>query len=271
MELTPFFFGLYKLVKYGVYPLTWIAFFAGGTMVLAWLPPTPSRRRWIKATTMGICLLLFFMTTPLVAKPLASLLESWPNTSTLPPDARFQTIVVLGGGVRDRGTLRPTVELSEESRLRTLCGVDLLQSGYAPTLLVTGGVATISGTGPAEATAMKEWAIRLGVPPERIQTEERARTTYENAVETKRLLGDRASVLLFTSANHVARATALFEKQGVTVTPFACGYHAKDRLPEIWNEVSLFDLLPNDGALHSTTQVVEEFAGMVVYRLAGKL
>jgi hypothetical protein len=29
MELTPFFFGLYKLVKYGVYPVTWLAVCSG--------------------------------------------------------------------------------------------------------------------------------------------------------------------------------------------------------------------------------------------------
>jgi hypothetical protein len=29
MELTPFFFGLYKLVKYGVHPVTWLAVCSG--------------------------------------------------------------------------------------------------------------------------------------------------------------------------------------------------------------------------------------------------
>jgi hypothetical protein len=35
MELTPFFFGLYKFVKYGLYPLTWVVVLLSASMLLA--------------------------------------------------------------------------------------------------------------------------------------------------------------------------------------------------------------------------------------------
>src|SRR5215831_3902418 len=56
------------------------------------------------------------------------------------------------------------------------------------------------------------WAERLGIPDRAIVTEENSRTTFENASETKRLLGP-ASILLVSSASHLPRAVMLFGKQ----------------------------------------------------------
>ena len=61
-----------------------------------------------------------------------------------------------------------------------------------------------------------------------ILTEERSRNTYENAVNAKQLLG-RDRSCSSTSALHLPRSVALFEKQGFSVTPVPCGYEAKDR------------------------------------------
>lgn len=271
MELTPFFFGLYKFVKYGVFPLTWIVGLSGLTLILAWLPATPARQRHIRLAATMTCLALLATTTPIVAKPLVGFLEGWPPPPPARPESPLQAIVVLGGGIYDKGTLRPSIELSPESRLRTQCGADLYLQGFAPALLITGGDLSLFGSGPTEPAAMKEWAIRLGVPAPAILTDDRARTTYENALGTKRLLGEQASILLVSSAGHLWRAAALFEKQGLRVTPYACGFHAKHRVMDAWKDLTIFDLLPASWALQRTTEVAEETAGMIVYRLAGKL
>lgn len=271
MELTPFFFGLYKLVKYGVYPLTWVVGCAGITAVLAWLPATPSRRRQLRLAATLTCILLLLVTTPIIANPLVSLLEGWHPSQPPRAESPLQAIVVLGGGIADKGTLRPSIELSPESRLRTLCGAELYRQGVAPTILITGGDASLFGSGPTEAAAMKEWAIRLGVPAASILIDDRARTTYENALGAKRLLGEDDTILLVTSAGHLLRATTLFEKQGFHVTPSGCGFHAKDRVSDIWEHLTIFDLLPTNWALQRITDVVGEAAGIVVYWLAGKV
>lgn len=271
MDMTPFFFGLYKLVKYGVYPLTWIVGLACITVILAWLPPTPVRQHRLRLTATMTCVLLLLVTTPIIAKPLVSILEGWPSAQPARPETPLQAIVVLGGGIYDKGSLRPSIELSPESRLRIICGADLYHQGIAQSFVITGGDMNIFGSGPTEAAAMKDWAIRLGVPATAILTDDRARTTYENALGAKRLLGDQASILLVSSAGHLWRATALFEKQGFRVTPSACGFHARHRVMDAWNNLTMFDILPASWALQRTTEVAEEAAGMVVYRLAGKL
>lgn len=271
MEMTPFFFGLYKLVKYGVYPLTWVAGLACITVILAWLPPTAARQRQLRLSATMTVLVLLLATAPVIAKPLVSLLEGWPPAQPARNESPLQAIVVLGGGIYDKGTLRPAIELSPESRLRTLCGAELYHQGIAPTILITGGDLSLFGSGPTEPAAMKAWAVRLGVPAASILTDDRARTTYENALGTKRLLGEQTSIMLVSSAGHLWRATALFEKQGFRVTPFPCGFHAKHRAADAWGDLTIFDFLPTTWALQRTTEVVEETAGMVVYRLAGKL
>lgn len=271
MELTPFFFGLYKLVKYGVYPLTWIVGLSGVVLILAWLPVSSARQRWLRITAAALSSLLFVLTSPLVAHVLVAALEEERLPSGLTGPIANGTIVVLGGGLRDSGSLRPNIELTEESMRQTACGADLYHQGIAPALLMTGGDARVFGSGPAEAAVMKEWAIRLGIPSDAIVTETQARTTYENAVRTKDLLGDRTSIILVTSATHMPRAAALFRAQGFDVIPYPCGFHERNRVTEGWDTLSIFDVLPATWAFREISEAIEELAGIAVYRLAGKL
>jgi len=271
MELTPFFFGLYKLVKYGVYPLTWIVGLSALILLFAWLPFSLARQRWLRMTAATLFSLLLILTSPLVAHILVAALEGAHLPSGLPGPIVNGTIVVLGGGLRDSGSLRPSVELTEESMRQTACGADLYRQGVAPSLLVTGGDARAFGSGPAEASVMKAWAIRLGIPSNAIAIEDQARTTYENAERTKDLLGDRASIILVTSATHMPRAAALFRAQGFNVIPYPCGFHERNRVAEGWDTTSIFDVLPATWAFREISEAIEELAGIAVYRLAGKL
>lgn len=271
MELTPFFFGLYKLVKYGVYPLTWVVTLASAAALLAWLPPTPARWRWLRLSTAALAALLLLVTSPLTAHLIVATLEGQHPPAALQTPIPAGTIVVLGGGIRDPGTLRPEIELTEESMRRTACGADLYRRGIAPALLMTGGDARVFGSGPTEAAVMKEWAVRLGVPAGSILIEDKARTTYENAVRTKHLLGDRTTIILVTSAPHMPRAAALFRAQGFDAIPFPCGFHERNRAEDGWGNFSIFDFLPATSAFRSISEALEELAGIAVYRLAGKL
>jgi uncharacterized SAM-binding protein YcdF (DUF218 family) len=270
MEMSPFFFGLYKLVKYAVYPLTWILACLVTAFVITWLPYSPRRQRWLRRMVGIGFLVLFLCAAPIASYSLMSVLESWyPPPSSL--SGRFDAIVVLGGGVRGHGTLRPTVELSEESLQRTSCGVDLYQRQAAGRLVMTGGDAQVFGNGPREAPAMKAWAVRLGVPSDAIVIDDQARTTYENALGTKQVLRDATSILLVTSAYHLPRAAALFKKQGFEVTPYPCGFHARHHLTDELHDLSVLDFLPNSRAFNRMTEAVEEAAGIALYWLVGKL
>jgi uncharacterized SAM-binding protein YcdF (DUF218 family) len=270
MELTPFFFGLYKFVKYGLYPLTWVVLLLVAATILTLFPFSPIRLRWVRQLVASSLLLLMTSSSPLIAYPLIGSLESWYRPPQLTPSDRFDAIVVLGGGLDEKGSLRPTVEPNSLSRNRTTCGVDLFQQGYAPTLVLTGGDAMVLGRGPQVADEMKRWAVRLGVPESATKIDTEARNTYENATGTKRLIGP-ASILLVSSASHLPRAVPVFTKQGFRVTPAPCDYVAQSLPREGWDNIDLLDFLPTATALQHTTVVVTEVVGIIVYWLAGKL
>jgi hypothetical protein len=139
MELTPFLFGVYKLVKYALYPLNWVLLVMMLTTLLLWLPFSPQRLRWARIGAVAGLGLLIAISNPLVARTLLGSLEAWHGPPTLLQDDRYDAIVVLGGGVLQPGTLRPTADLSSYSKNRTTCGVDLYQQGYAPKLVFSGG------------------------------------------------------------------------------------------------------------------------------------
>lgn len=269
MELSPFFFGLYKLAKFAVYPFTWLCALLGVLTLLLVFPVSPRRLRWIRILAASAFCLALFLGNEIVAETLVGLLEQQAPPFDSSSTKQFDAIVVLGGGAASKGTLRPSDELTDLSLKRTICGVDLFAQGFAPRLVLSGGDATIFGSGPKEAIEMKRLAQRLGVPDEAILIEDQARTTYENAVATKRLIGP-ASILLVTSASHIPRALGLFRQQGLDATSSPCGYTSTNRPGESW-QGNPFDLLPNVVALKKNTTVIVELVGMLVYWVTGKL
>jgi uncharacterized SAM-binding protein YcdF (DUF218 family) len=270
MELTPLLFAAYKLVKYALYPLTWVLLVMTLTALWLCLPFTPERLRRARIGAVTGLILLVAISNPLVARPLLGSLEAWHRPPPLLKEERYDAIVVLGGGVLEPGTLRPLADLASYSKNRVTCGVDLYQQGYAPKLVFSGGNGHAFKDTVKDAPEMKRWAERLGVSKDAMVIEDQSRTTYENATETKRLLGSQ-SIVLVTSASHLPRATALFSKQGFRVTPAPCDFHIQNRPEDTFEQLDPFDILPNDRAIEQTTLAVNEWAGMAIYWLTGKL
>ena len=87
--------------------------------------------------------------------------------------------------------------------------VELYKNNRAPFILFTGGLGK-NGTIP-EASIMKEKAIKLGIPPEAIITEELSNNTTENILcsmlilERKFLLQNIKRLIVVTSAFHMQR------------------------------------------------------------------
>jgi uncharacterized SAM-binding protein YcdF (DUF218 family) len=270
MELPSLWYGLYKSAKYVLYPLSWITFAALLTLLTAWLPATPKRTAWVRRFAFCTLLLLMLTATPLLSAIYIAWLESWYPPFQITSAPKVDAIVVLAGGVFEKGSLRPSHDVSDASRQRTACGAELWHQRLAPKLLLTGGIANVHQTGPLESHEMKRWALRLGVPESAILVEARSRTTYENAVQSKAIFGS-GHILLVTAAYHLPRAVGLFEKQGFIVTPVACGYESKHTPMQAWTQSTLADFFPTVRALRITTQAVDEVVGMLVYRMAGKM
>lgn len=94
---------------------------------------------------------------------------------------------------------------------RTAEAIALYKEGWAPQLIFSGAAADTSG--PSNAQAMRNQAIKAGVPATVIYLDSRAADTSQNAEGTRSLLtGDDRRVILVTSPYHQRRASIEFQK-----------------------------------------------------------
>jgi uncharacterized SAM-binding protein YcdF (DUF218 family) len=116
----------------------------------------------------------------------------------------------------------------------------------------------------------------MGVPREAILEESRSRNTFENAVETRRLLAREGidRVLLVTSALHMPRAVALFRCAGFDVVPAPADFWVSDDDRLGFGNGSLegvvLGLLPDAENLANTTRALKEYLGLMLSRLLGE-
>jgi uncharacterized SAM-binding protein YcdF (DUF218 family) len=200
------FFFLSKLLPIFIYPVG----LACLVIFLAWR--LRSRERWLKIMLTVAFFAIFLGGNKWVAAGLLKPLE-WRH---LPPEPlpEAPVIVLLGGGTRSLDYPQQPVPGLNEAGERLLYAAWLFQEGIAPYVLVSGG--TMGGETSSEAAEMS-WALQLmGVPEEAIWPEEQSLNTYENAVFTREILAAKGitEIVLVTSAVHMPRSVAIFEKQG---------------------------------------------------------
>ncbi len=120
-------------------------------------------------------------------------------------------LVVLGGGVGVNGE----ISLTSQSRIEK--AVEIFNSGYANYLILSGKASFSRNPAPikTEAQTMKERALLLGVPEEKILLEEESQDTIGNAyfVKTQFLEPNHWHDMgVVTSEYHLPRAKYIFEK-----------------------------------------------------------
>ncbi|MCT0214580.1 MULTISPECIES: YdcF family protein [unclassified Synechococcus] len=261
-------FLLSKLLPLLVYPL-------GLSLVMLLTAQLGRGRHWSAWLGGGGIALLWISAMPFTARQLVWGLEE--RSAALTPAAvpRADAIVVLGGGLQSPLPPRAGVEVNEAGD-RLLSGVRLMRADRAPLLLVSGGRVTFRQDDPAppEALAARNLAVELGVPAARIRMSDQARTTAEEAAAIDQLARQEGwrSVILITSAIHMPRSLATFERRtSLKVIPVACDYllPARAQLGEPTAGSLLGSMLPDAGSLQLSTLVIKEHLGLLIYRLKG--
>ena len=103
------------------------------------------------------------------------------------------------------------VVFSGDNGPRTEKGVELLKEGLGDYLILSGGVVYDDVT---MAELMKNHALKLGVPENKILLDDKASTTHENAEFTKEIIEENnfKSVIVVTSEYHSRRSKLAMEK-----------------------------------------------------------
>ncbi|MGB9593461.1 MAG: YdcF family protein [Anaerolineae bacterium] len=165
-----------------------------------------ANRRRTGAAMVGIVLLLVVAAAPLAA--LWNILRYAQVEDKTPADA----ILVLGASVW------PDERPSPILLSRIQAGVALYKQGYAPRIIVSGGLGKLP---PSEAEAMRRVAVSMGVPPEDILVEDRSHSTLDNIRNSRDILGAHGwrSVLLVSDPYHMFRACRIAADEGLEAHP----------------------------------------------------
>ena len=144
----------------------------------------------------------------------------------------------------------------------------LYHSGIIKKIIISGGSAAILTKEPSEADSLKKEFILSGVKEQDIIIDPSSRSTYENALFTKKLtdsLHYKPPYVLVTSAFHMPRSLMVFKKQHIPVVPVTADYVVinKTLSPEQY-------ILPNPRLLNDWGLIIKEWIGIIMYKSTGK-
>lgn len=205
---------------------------------------------------------LVLLSTPLVTKLLATLVEKYPPLIAQDINPKdYQAIVILGAG-RIRNALEYDGEDSPTSleleRLRY--GAYLHRKTGLPILTTGGDVSEEGRTSEADFMArvlQQEFFVTVK------WKEGKSRTTKENAEYTMAIARQNGinKALLVTHAWHMSRAMYSFQRAGLNVTAAPTRFESYDLYKN-----NVLDFIPQASALHNSSLLVHEILGMYWYR-----
>jgi len=256
--------GFLKFIAPLVHPLG----FAWLLLIAATVVCTVRRQRLAAASLSATAFLLWLLCQPWLAVILIGRLERPWLHSTVDTAPHADAVVVLGGGWR---TSRPDFASLDLTACgdRLIAGFELCRRGHAPHLVVGGDPLEPAPGMKPSSQQVRSWFQEWKLSPAAFHTLGPVRSTRDEALRTRELcerLG-WTNVLLVTSATHMRRSVATFEKAGVRVHPVACDFQVL-RLPE--NTLG-WKWFPDEDALATFAQWWHEQLGWIAYRAFGHL
>lgn len=240
-----------------------------GTAILALILLTIGRRR-------GAILILMFLvawgwvwSTPFLGSVLLGRLV---DRDHYPPHYAEElpagdAVVVLGGGVLPVSGALVYPDLTNAAD-RIWHAARLYHAGKAPLIIASGGNVWPYIRRQSEAEAIRVVLNAFGVPDGVIITEDSSRNTRQNALFTAGLAASRGirRVLLVTSALHMSRAEAAFERVGFDVIPATVDFsRSQSNIRSPW----ILKIIPSIYNLRINTNLLREHLGHLVYRIKG--
>lgn len=251
------FFTLKKIVGGLLLPLPLLLLLMALGLLLLWFS------RWQKSGKIVVSaawFMLFALSLQPVADGLLRPLEQrYPTYNATDPVA---FIVVLGGGYTWNPAWAPSSNLIGNSLPRVTEGVRQWRRHPGAKMIFTGAAASTNPVSNAAVAARV--AISLGVPPADIIQLDRPRDTDDEALAVKRIVGQRA-FLLVTSANHMPRAITFFHHQGLMPIAAPANQMAIDSPLNGWEKA-----LPAPIWLSHSERAVYEGLGTLWQSLNGK-
>lgn len=128
---------------------------------------------------------------------------------------QFDVILLLGNRLYDDGT----PDLNTLARVRK--AAELWKCGAAPIIVSSGGKGFSENHDRTQADVMAEFLMEFGIPNDVIIREDTSRTTWQNLINTKKILGkDTFTAAVATSDIHMRRSLLMCKKLGIKAKGF---------------------------------------------------
>jgi uncharacterized SAM-binding protein YcdF (DUF218 family) len=260
------FFTLSKTLYFIALPTTWL-FLCLVYLIFSKHEQRKKRLRW-----WFIGGLLFF-TNSFITNELFLWWEQPPTYFAAIKPNQYDVAIVLTGVTSDYKSPKDRIYFHRGAD-RVLHTVRLFKEGKIKKILISGAEFSRGGELSNTDRSLKQVFLLCGVPDSVIFTEMQSRNTYENAIFSAKIIEKqfpKGKCLLVTSAFHVRRARACFEKAGIGVDAFSTDFYAGDRssLSDL-DMVALVEILtPTVDALGRWNIFIKEILGYITYKVLG--
>ena len=195
-------------------------------------------KKLLKLSIFWLVLISWAPFSNLMLKPLES---AYPKLEKIPNNIEY---ILLLGGDRDKRAW-------EALRLYyKIPNVKIITSGYSLHDKIS------------DANKTAQLLIDSGIPKKDILMQEKAKTTFEEALWMKKRVGEKPFILI-TSAYHMPRAYRLFKKAGLNPIPAPADFNH----PEEYGVLSMLQSVH----LKNTEHAWHEYIGLLVYKIQGKI
>ncbi len=171
-------------------------------------------------------------------------------------------VVVLAGGHKSDPNVPLTSHLGGHSLIRLMEGIRVFRLNPGAKLILSGG-GTVDPV--PEARIMARMSEFMGVSKDQMIIEDASKDTKDQAMLIQRIVQKKPFILV-TSATHMPRSMALFEKLGMHPIPAPAGATSRIKMP-----FSPWDIFPGADALLESTEAIHEYLGIAWGGLRGQI
>lgn len=254
------FFILSKILLFTISPFTWLLI----TLAICFFS---KKAQWVKRAKMASIFIALFFSNTFIFKEFC---RAWELFGTpIEQVKKYDVAVVLTGMAEYNNDIKTLSVRRGIDRIWQT--ITLYNEGKVNRILISGDHGYLIDKGLHEATQIKETLIKWGIPEHVIITETKSKNTYENAVESKKILDklfpNSDAILLVTSGKHMRRAKACFEKQGVTCDTYSTDLYTGPKRSFAIDEF----LIPDVSTLNDWHGLLKEMIGYLAYDVTGKI
>jgi len=254
------FFILSKALYFFINPFTWLLI----ALAIFLFVKNIKWKKYAKITT--IFVMLFFTNTVIFIE----FMRLWEIQGTpISKVKKYEVGIVLGGMFEYNNDLN--LLSCRRGTDRIWQAINLYKAGKIKKIFISGGSGFVTDRGLIESKQLKEVLLKWGIPEQDLLIEYKSKNTYENAVETKKMLAISyphiKKGLLITSAYHMRRARAIFKKQDLDVDTYSTDLYSGPIRSYYWDQY----FVPDVQTMSDWTGLIKEWIGYVVYDVVGYL